>query len=112
MSTESGTLARQILRRVSVTVLTACSGTQRPLAHLEALRHARWLLDRAEIFLIDAARSDGATWGEVARARGTTRQNERQAQLRRDADAARDPFDQWLERQQRRLREERRARLG
>jgi hypothetical protein len=47
--------------------------------------------------LIEAARRDGATWAQIAAARGTTRQNERQAHQRREREAAREPFDVWLE---------------
>jgi hypothetical protein len=96
VSTEAGTLARQMLSRAAQNLAGATRGVQRPLSHLEAVRHAEWLLSNAQALLIDAARAEGASWGEIARARGTTRQAERQAADRRARAAAVDPFDRWL----------------
>lgn len=108
VSTAAGSIARQMLPRVAETVLAATRGPQRPLQHLLTVRHARWLLEQAETFLIDAARADGASWGQIAQARGTTRQNERQADQRRRAAAAREPLDRWLDAQRERFRDQQR----
>ena len=68
---------------------------------------------RAEILWIDAARRDGASWEDIAQARGTSRQNEQKAQRRRDAAAQVEPIDRWLQRRLLALRnEERRKRRG
>ena len=83
MSTEAGTTARWWTRR-TIDVLTSIGrGPQRPLPHLEALRHAREALDAATSFMVDAARADGASWADIGRALGITRQAARQAAIRR-----------------------------
>jgi hypothetical protein len=98
VSTEEGTFARQAATRAVETLTRTLRGPQRPLEALAALRHADWLTSWAETFWIDAARREGATWAQIGRARGTSHQNESAAARRRAADAARDPFDQWLDR--------------
>jgi hypothetical protein len=112
VSTASGSTARQLLPRVADLLLAACNGPQRPLEHLRTLRHAQWLIERAEVFFVEAARDEGASWSEIARARGTSRQNERQADERRRTEAARDPLDRWLDGQKERFQRERREAAG
>jgi hypothetical protein len=71
-------------------------GTQRPVQHLERLRHARESLDTATTLMVDAARADGASWAEIGRALGITRQAARQAeQRRRMLSEARAEAKQW-----------------
>jgi hypothetical protein len=101
-----------MLSRAASSLFPATRGVQQPLSHLAAVRHAAWLLRNAEALLIDAARSEGASWGEIARARGTTRQAERQAAERRARAAAVDPLDRWLAGQRQRWAEEARRRTA
>jgi hypothetical protein len=93
-----------MVTRAAKYLLTTTRGPQRPLQHLETLRHAEWLLRSAQALMIDAARAEGATWADVARARGTTRQAERDAAQRRAAASQVDPFDQWLRAYRERLK--------
>lgn len=96
MSTEAGTTARWWTRRTMTVLDTIGRGPQRPLTHLEALRHARTSLDAATSFMVDAARADGASWADIGRALGITRQAARQAALRREQlDAARAEAKTW-----------------
>ncbi len=72
------------------------TGPQRPLAHLERLRYARDTLDEAAILMVTAARSEGASWADIGRALGITRQAAHQAdQRRRLIDAQRAEAKQW-----------------
>ena len=105
-------MARQMLTRAAEHLGHATRGVQRPMSHLAAVRHAEWLLKNAEALLIEAARAEGASWGDIARARGTTRQAERQAAERRAQAAAVDPFDRWLAGQRRRWADEARRRTA
>jgi hypothetical protein len=98
VSTDEGSFARQTATRAVETLTTTLRGPQRPLTALTALRHAQWLTSHAETFWIDAARREGATWEQIATARSTSHQNESAAGRRRAAEAARDPFDRWLDR--------------
>jgi len=60
------------------------------LSDLRAVPAARARLDAAELALIDRARRDGATWGEIASALGlSTRQAAEQRRLRLATAAAR-----------------------
>lgn len=88
MSTESGTHARWWVGRTIDTLSTTRRGPQRPLEHLERLRHARESLDAATSLMVDAARTEGASWAQVGRALGITRQAARQADRRRQVLAA------------------------
>lgn len=97
VSTDEGTFARYAALRAAESLERTRSGPQRPLEALAALRHARLLTLRAEIFWIDAARAEGCSWSAIAAARGTTRQNEAQSAHRREVEAAREPFDRWLD---------------
>lgn len=110
VSTSEGTFARQTASRAVETLTRTLRGPQRPLEALEALRHAEWLTSWAAVFWIDAARRSGATWEQIADARGTTHQNESAAARRRAAEKARDPFDQWLDRRRAQLLTEERFR--
>lgn len=49
-----------------------------PLDALAAIEHARWKLDQAQAEMVEAARSAGRSWGDVARALGISRQAARQ----------------------------------
>lgn len=96
MSTTAGTHARWWIARTMTTLATTRTGPQRPTEHLERLRHARDTLDTATNLMIDAARAEGATWAEIGRALGITRQAARQAALRRhQLDQARTEASQW-----------------
>ena len=79
-----------------------------PLDALQSVRHAVFCAQRAEILWIDAARREGASWEDIAQARGTSRQNEQKAQRRRDAAAQVEPIDRWLQRRLLALRNEQR----
>jgi hypothetical protein len=108
VSTEAGTTARWWVSRTLTTLQPLTRGPQRPVEHLEALRHARTSLDAATTFMVDAARAEGATWADIGRALGISRQAARQAaQRRHDLDAARTEAKTWnmpLPVQRRRLR--------
>ena len=80
-----------------------------PLAALQSVRHAVFCAQQAEVFWIGAARREGASWEDIAQARGTSRQNEARAQARRDAAAEVEPIDRWLQRRLIALRNETRA---
>lgn len=96
MSTESGTHARWWIGRTVTALDTARRGPQRPVEHLAALRHARDTLDRATNLMTDAARAEGATWGQIGAALGITRQAARQASIRREQlDAERIELARW-----------------
>lgn len=111
MSTEATTFARQMIGRAAHYLTSTTRGIQDPLGHLETLRHAEWLLKSAQALLIEAARSEGATWADIARARGTSRQAERQASQQREAASLTEPFDQWLKAYRDRLRREQMRRV-
>lgn len=96
MSTEECSAARSILGRAAAALATVVVGAQNPLSHLALLRSVREQLDRADALLVDAARREGASWGQIALARGTTRQAERQGSLRRLEAADVAEFDRWL----------------
>jgi hypothetical protein len=113
VSTPEGTFARQYAVSAVEALRTAARGPQRPLSALQSVRHAVWAAQKAEIFWIEAARDEGASWEDIAQARGTSRQNELQAQRRRDRAAEIEPIDRWLQRRLLALRnEERRKRRG
>jgi hypothetical protein len=96
VSTEAGTIARWWASRSVRTLDTILRGTQRPLEHLEALRHAREALDASTTFMVDAARAEGASWAEIGRALGISRQAARQAAIRRQQlDAERAVAKTW-----------------
>jgi hypothetical protein len=108
VSTEAGTTARWWVSRTVTVLHPLTRGPQRPVEHLEALRHARTNLDAATTFMVDAARAEGATWAEIGRALDISRQAARQAALRRhELDTARTEAKTWhvpLPTQRRRLR--------
>lgn len=96
MSTEAGTTARWHIGRVVDALDATRRGPQQPVAHLERLRHARDTLDEATNLMVAAARAEGATWAEIGRALGITRQAARQANQRREVLAAeRQEAKQW-----------------
>lgn len=109
MSTTEGTFARQWAASATRALTASARGPQKPLEALRAVRHAVWCAQQAEIFWIEAARRSGASWEDIAQARGTTRQNEIQAQQRRERAAAVEPIDRWLQRRLLALRNEERA---
>lgn len=115
VSSPENSAARWLASRAAEAILRTRRGPQQPLAELAALRHAQGLISRAETLLIDAARTEGRSWAEIAAARGTTRQNEHQADQRRQAEEAREPIDRWLDRyfaaRQRDAAEERRRQV-
>lgn len=96
MSTEAGTNARWWVARTIDALDSTRRGAQRPVEHLERLRHAREALDVATNLMVDAARAEGASWADVGRALGITRQAARQADLRRQQlDAERAEAKRW-----------------
>lgn len=96
VSTEAGTNARWWAGRAVRTLDTIQRGPQRPVQHLEALRHARAALDAATTCMVDAARAEGASWAQIGRALNITRQAARQGALRRkQLDAARAEAKTW-----------------
>lgn len=109
MSTVEGTFARQWAVSAVSALTQQARGPQQPLEALHSVRHAVWCAEKAEIFWIEAARRSGASWEDIAQARGTSRQNERQAQARRDRAAEVAPIDRWLQRRLIALRNETRA---
>lgn len=105
VSTVEGSTARDLARRAVETLTRTQKGTQAPVEALRTLRHARWLIDQAEIFWINAARRDGTSWADIGRAQGKTRQAARQAALRRAAYQALEPIDRWIITERRRRAE-------
>jgi hypothetical protein len=57
-------------------------GPQRPLEHLQALRHAQDRVAEAIDFLVLAARDEGRSWGAIGDALEVSRQAVRQAAIR------------------------------
>lgn len=98
MSSPENSTARWLASSAAEAILRTRRGPQRPLEELARLRHAQGLISRAETLLIQAARIEGRSWADIAAARGTTRQNEHQADQRRQAEEAREPIDRWLDR--------------
>lgn len=70
------------------------TGRERPIAHLEGIRHVRELLEIVEQGLIEAALSSGSDFGEVGRALGISRQGARSRYLSRKLPV--DSFDRWV----------------
>ena len=85
VSTPEGSHARWRIGRTVDLLATAQRGPQRPLEALEQVRHAQAdLADVIELLTL-AARSEGATWADIGRALGVSRQATRQAEQRRRA---------------------------
>ena len=85
VSTEAGTTARWWVSRTPATlqpVTKARPTATRPAPRGPATRQTR-ALDAATSFMVDAARAEGATWAEIGRALGISRQAVRQAATRR-----------------------------
>lgn len=95
VSTNEGTHARWRITSTVRALEQTLKGPQRPLEHLETTRHAREAILDAIDLLSAAARREGATYAEIGRALGISRQAARQAvaavergRQRRDADKA------------------------
>lgn len=88
--------ARSSLSRAAAILATVAASPSRPLDHLETIHSVRWMLDHAEGAFADAAYRENATFAEIGRARGTTRQTEREHWLKRQQTRDVDPFDRWL----------------
>lgn len=96
MSTPEGTQARWQIGSALRALQTTVSGPQRPLRDLEVARHARDDVLAALDLLADAARREGATFGQIGRALGISRQAARQAALIRGRhQLVRDEDRQW-----------------
>lgn len=98
MSSPEHSAARWLASGAAEAILRTRRGPQHALEELARLRHAQGMISRAETLLVQAARIEGRSWAEIATARGTTRQNEHQAEQRRQAEEAREPIDRWLDR--------------
>jgi hypothetical protein len=110
VSTPEGTFARQYALRAVEALQRHARGPQRALIALQSVRHAVWCAQQAEIFWIEAARDEGASWEDIAQARGTTRQNEAKAHARRIAAREYEArFDRWLTRRRIAVRNQIRA---
>lgn len=79
MSTTEGTHARWRITSTVRSLERTLTGPQRPLEHLETARHARDSILDAIDLLAAAARREGATYADIGRALGITRQAARQA---------------------------------
>ena len=89
MSTSEGTHARWRITSTVRALQRTLTGPQRPLRHLEDARHARdAILDAIDLLAI-AARREGATYAQIGRALGITRQAARQAALAVELDQRR-----------------------
>jgi hypothetical protein len=89
MSTTEGTFARWRITSTVRALQATLTGPQRPLAHLEDARHARdAILDAIDLLAI-AARRDGATYAQIGRALGISRQAARQAAVAVELDRTR-----------------------
>lgn len=83
MSTEDGSAARFRITQAVAGLELTLRGPQRPLRHLEDVRHAQLDLADAIDLLSAAARRDGASWADIGRALGVSRQAARQAAIAR-----------------------------
>jgi hypothetical protein len=81
VSTPEGTFARWRITSTVRALQATLTGPQQPLRHLEDARHARDAILAAIDLLAIAARRDGATYAEIGRALGISRQAARQAAL-------------------------------
>lgn len=81
MSTPEGTHARWRITSTVRALQGTLTGPQRPLQHLADARHARDAILDAIDLLAAAARNQGATYAEIGRALGISRQAARQAAL-------------------------------
>ena len=89
MSTSEGTFARWRITSTVRALQVTLTGPQRPLQHLEDARHARdAILDAIDLLAI-AARREGATYAQIGRALGITRQAARQAAVAVELDRSR-----------------------
>ncbi len=88
MSTTEGTLASWRITSTVRALQRTLTGPQRPLRHLEDARHARDAILEAIDLLAKAARREGATYAEIGRALGISRQAARQATLMVELDRA------------------------
>lgn len=91
MSTQETSTARTIIARMAKRAYEHTSGPQHPLSTLAVVEQLRWMLDQAEKQLVDGARADGASWGQIARALQVTRQ----AVWQRYANPDEDRSDSW-----------------
>lgn len=89
VSTTEGTHARWRITSTVRALQRTLNGPQRPLQHLEDARHARDAILEAIDLLAAAARREGATYAEVGRALGISRQAARQAVAAVERDRAR-----------------------
>ena len=83
MSTEEGTQARLRTRWTVEGLQRTLRGPQRPLEALREVRHAQDALADVRDLLTRAARRDGATWSEIGKALGISRQAVQQADRRK-----------------------------
>lgn len=95
MSTSSTTHARSMLGRLAERAATIATGPQQPVEHLATVAHLRWMLDQAQQQLVDGARAEGATWGQIARALGVSRQAARQRYGISHPEPDRDQLQLW-----------------
>ena len=94
VSTSEGTFARWRITSTVQALQTTLTGPQRPLQQLEDTRHARdAILDAIDLLAL-AARREGATYAEIGRALGISRQAARQAAVAVELDRQRRDEDQ------------------
>jgi len=98
MSDEQVSHARSRIARAANLALSATRGPQHAIQHLATLQSVLEMLKESEVDLIDALHRGGYTWGQIAAVRRTTRQAERQAHLRRQAERDRPAIDRWFDR--------------
>lgn len=98
MSDEQTSAARSRIARAARIAAAVTNGPQKPMQHLATVQAVLEMLRTAEVELIAGARSHGYSWADIAAVRGTSRQAERQADLRRRAEAERPAIDRWLDR--------------
>ena len=89
MSTSDGTHARWRITSTVRALQVTLTGPQRPLRDLEDARHARDAILDAIDLLAAAARREGATYAEIGRALGISRQAARQAAVAVELDRQR-----------------------
>jgi hypothetical protein len=85
VSTPEGSHARWRIGQAVELLTRTQRGPQRPLQALEDVRHAQATLADVLDLLTLAARSEGATGGQIARSLGISRQAVHQAEQRRRA---------------------------
>ena len=74
MSTQQTSAARTIIARLAKRAYEHTSGPQHPVSTLALVEQLRWMLDQAERRLVEGARADGVSWGQIARALRVSRQ--------------------------------------